>query len=240
MLNRLLVYPFLILILAFMGIAHAQTDDAALAAFKNLDNYLQNNPLDFESTFDASSDGNDLYHGKAHFIVRQPNDLRAEITLENSTYLVISDGTILTIYDPQQKKYSQTASPSSISAAFSFFTGELGIDAQVVNFMDVVHAVVSGGAGLAVKSEGTETLEGKTCDKFAVGTAGNTDTWQAWLEKGEKPLLCKLVYHSVDGPSQTNNFTWSGAPEVTATTFTFSPPAGSTKVDVGDLNMVTP
>jgi hypothetical protein len=240
MLNRSLFYSLFALALTCAASAHAQTDEAAQVAFKNLDSYLQNNPLDFETSFNATSDGNELYHGKGHFIIHQPNALRAEIELEHASYLVISDGTVLTIYNLQQKKYAQVASPSSLSAAFSFFTGELGIDAQVVNFMDIVHVVVSGNNGTTVKTMGSETIGGKTCDVFTVGTSSGSDTWQAWLERGDKPLLCKLIYRSVDGPAQANTFSWNTTPQLSADTFTFSPPAGSVKVDVGDLNMVSP
>jgi len=240
MLNRLFIYSFLGLTLSLTHAAYSETDDAAQVAFKKFDAYVQNNALDFETSFDASSDGNELYRGKGHFIIHQPNALRADIELKSASYLVISDGTVLTIYDPQQKKYAQASSPASLSASFSFFTGELGIDAQVVNFLDVVHDVVSANNGTTVKSAGSETIDGKACDKFTVSTASSTDTWQAWLDKGDKPVLCKLIYRSVDGPTQTNTFKWNATPQISATTFAFSPPAGSTKVDVGDLNMVAP
>lgn len=237
---RFFAYPLLALTLASTGVAEAQTSDAAPAAFKKLDDYLQSNPIDFETKFNATSDGNELYHGTGHFIVRQPNALRSEVTLDANTYIVISDGTVLTIYNPQQKKYSQNAAPGSLSAAFGFFTAELGIDSQVLNFMGVVHDAVGGGDGMTIKPAGSETVDGKTCDKFQVSTASGDDNWEVSLEQGDKPLFCKLVYHSVDGPAQTNTFHWNSTPNIAPETFTFSAPAGSTKVDIGDLNMVSP
>lgn len=237
---RFFAYPFLALMLAATGVAEGQTSDAAQAAFKKLDDYLQNNPMDFETKFNATSDGNELYHGTGHFILRQPTALRADISLNANTYVVISDGTVLTIYDPQQKKYSQNAAPGSLSAAFGFFAGELGIDSQVLNFMGVVHEAVSGNDGTTIKAAGNESVDGKSCDKFTVTGASGDDTWQVWMEQGDKPRFCKLVYHSVDGPAQTNMFHWNAAPKISPDTFTFTAPAGSTKVDVGDLNMVSP
>lgn len=237
---RFFAYPFLALMLASTGVAEGQTSDAAQVAFKKLDDYLQNNPIDFETSFNATSDGNELYRGTGHFIVHQPNALRADVSLDANTYVVISDGTVLTIYNPQQKKYSQNAAPGSLSAAFGFFTGELGIDSQVLNFMSVVHDAVTGSDGMTIKDAGSETVDGKSCDKFNVSGASGDDTWEVSLEKGDKPLFCKLVYRSVDGPAQTNTFRWNETPKITPATFTFSAPAGSAKVDVGDLNMVSP
>lgn len=237
---RFFVYPFLALTLTCAGLTSARADDAAQAAFKKLDDYLQSNPLDFQTTFNATSDGNELYHGTGRFIIRKPSALRANVALGRNTYLVISDGSVLTIYDPQQKKYSQTPAPPSLPAAFGFFTGELGIDSQVLNFMNVVHDAVSGSDGTTVKSSGSATIDGKSCDEFTVSASSGDDTWNVWLEKGDKPLLCKLIYRSVDGPAQSNMFHWNSAPAITPETFTFTAPSGATKVDVGDLNMASP
>lgn len=241
MLYRLLIYPALALMLVCAGVAQAQTNDAAAeVAFKNLDDYLQKNPLDFETSFNATSDGNELYRGTGHFLIQRPNQLHSEITLSQNTYWVISDGTVLTIYDVQQHKYSQTASPQSLAAAFGFFTGELGIDSQVLNFMDIVDSVVTGSDGTKATAAGSDMIAGQQCDKFTVSGSSGDDTWQVWLQKGDKPLLCKLVYQSVDGPAQTNTFTWKTTPAFTPQTFEFSPPAGAAKVDIGDLNLASP
>lgn len=240
MFYRLLVYPALACLFAGNAVAQAPTSDSAKVAFEHLAQYLQKNPLDFGTAFDASSDGNELYRGKGHFLIQRPNDLHAEITLGNNTYLIISDGTTLTIYDEQQRKYSQTASPQSLAAAFGFFTGEIGIDSQVLNFMDIVDNVVSGSDGTKAVATGSSTIDGRDCDTFTVADQSGDNTWKVWLGKGDTPLIYRLVYHSVDGPSQTNTFTWNATPAFTADTFKFSPPAGSAEVDIGDLNLASP
>jgi hypothetical protein len=239
MLNRSLICSLLMLLLG-AGASEAQTSSSPDTTFKKLAEYLQNNPLDFQTTFDARSGGNELYRGKGHFLVRRPNQMRAEINLGGKVYWIISDGTVLTIYDVQQRKYSQTASPATLSSAFGFFAGEIGIDSQVLNFMEIVDDTASGSQNFKVTSAGSGTIDGKACDRFAVASASGDDTWQAWLEKGDKPLLCRLAYQSVDGPAQTNTFAWKSPAAISAESFTFSPPAGSAKVDIGDLNLVSP
>ncbi len=253
MLHRSLFYPIAAWALATACLAEEPThtlkmadntaaapSSAALATFQRLDSYLQSNPLDFETTFNATSGGNELYKGSGHFLIRRPNQLHAEMTLGQNTYVVISDGTVMTIANPQQKQYSQTAAPASISAAFGFFTGEIGIDSQVLNFMGVVDSVVSGSDAVKVTAAGSEDIGGRQCDKFTLSGASGDDTWIAWLEKKDTPLLCKLVYRSVDGPAQTNEFHWKASPEFTANTFVFTPTAGSTKVDIGSLDLAAP
>jgi hypothetical protein len=220
--------------------AASAASNPALATFQRLDAYIQNNPLDFNTTFNATSDGNELYRGTGHFLIRRPNQLRAEMTLGHNTYVVISDGTVMTIANPQQKQYSQTAAPPSISAAFGFFTGEIGIDSQVLNFMGVVDSVVSGSDAVKVSAAGSEDIGGRQCDKFTVSGESGDDTWIAWLEKKDTPLLCRLIYRSVDGPAQTNDFRWNASPTFTADTFVFTPTPGSAKVDIGTLDLAAP
>ncbi len=237
---RLFFYPILALTFLCTGLAQAETSVTTKATFKKLDDYLQNNALDFETAFNATADGNALYRGTGHFIMQQPNALRADTNLQGNTYLVISDGSALTIYNQRQKKYSQTPAQPSLTASFGFFSGELGIDSQILNFMDIVHNVVVGGDSAAVAAAGSEQIDGKSCDKFTITDTSGDETWQAWLRTGGEPLLCKLVYRSVDGPEQINTFRWNPTPQISPQTFVFSPPAGSAKVDVGDLSMVSP
>ena len=254
MLYRLLFYPAVAWMLASNCFAQAQTEPSKNAppdsgasvsseergTFERLNNYIKSNPLDFETTFEARAGGDELYRGSVHFLLRQPNQLRAEASFGEATYLVISDGTVMTIYNPQQRKFSQTAAPASLAAAFGFFTGEIGVDSQVLNFLSVVDDAVGGSDDFKLAAGGSETIGGRQCDKFTVTGKMGDNWWDAWLEKGEIPLLCKVVYHNVDGPTQTNEFRWKPTPVISKETFVFSPPTGSTKVDVGDLNLAAP
>jgi hypothetical protein len=254
MLYRLLFYPVVAWMLASNCFAQAQTEPPKNAPensgggvssegrriFERLNNYIKGNPLDFETSFDARAEGDELYRGSVHFLLRQPNQLRAEASFGGASYLVISDGTVLTIYNPQQRKYSQSQAPNSLAAAFGFFTGEIGADAQMLNFLSVVNEAVAGSSDFKLTAGGSDTIGGHQCDKFTVTGKLGDNWWDAWLEKSDPPLPCKLVYHNVDGPTQTNGFRWKPTPALSQETFVFSPPAGSTKVDVGDLNLAAP
>jgi hypothetical protein len=246
MLYRLLLYPLAAWMLTSTCFAQdpaatsASASNETVVTFSRLDNYLKTNPVEFETSFDARADGDELYRGSGQFVIRQPNLLLAKATFGPNIYSVVSDGTVLTIYDPQQRKFSQTAAPGSIGQAFSFFAGEIGVDSQVLNFLGVVDSVVAGTDGIKVTAAGSETIGGRQCDKFKVSDPTGDNRWEAWLEKSDTPLLCRLVYHNVDGPTQTNEFTWKSTPTITQATFVFLPPAGSSKVDVGSLNLVAP
>ena len=254
MLYRLLLYPVMAWMLASACFAVTQTepsqnpqpDSAARAPsevvviFKRLQDYMKSSPLDFETSFDARADGDELFRGSVHFLIRQPNRLRAESSFGDASYLVISDGTVMTIYNPKQRKFSQTTAPDSTARAFGFFTGEIGVKSQVLEFLGVVDDVVAGSDDIAVTAGGSGAIGGRQCDKFTVTSATGDEKWEAWLEKSDTPLLCKLVYSNVDGPTQTNEFSWKPTPVFSQATFVFSPPQGTTKVDMGNLGLTLP
>ena len=110
----------------------------------------------------------------------------------------------------------------------------------MLNFIGVVDDVVTGAAGPSVSTAGSNTIGGRKCDRFTVVGQMGDEKWEAWLENSEVPLLCKLNYHNIDGPMQTNEFTWKLNPALPPETFFFSPPEGSTKVDVGSLGATSP
>jgi hypothetical protein len=254
MLYRLLFYPIMAWMLASVCLAQAQTEPSKNAppnsggtvsnevrgTFDRLKNYIANNPLDFDTSFNARADGNELYRGSIHFLLRQPNLLRAEASYGEASYVVVSDGTVMTIYNPAQRKYSQSAAPASLAQAFGFFSGEVGVDSQILNFLSVVEQAANGSDDFKLVAAGSETIGGRQCDKFTVTGKMGDNWWDAWLEKAKIPLLCKVVYHNVDGPTQTNEFRWKPTPVLSKDTFAFSPPAGSTKVEIGDLNLAAP
>ena len=252
MLYRLLLFPLAAWMLTSNCVAQDQTeppksapsDLAATASsepraiFKRLHDYLKSNPLDFETSFDARLLGDELYRGSSHFLIRQPNLVRIESDIGNRSYLTVSDGKVMTIYNPRQRKFAQTTAPNSPAAAFGMLTGEMAVESQVLRFLGVVDDVDAGADGIKVTAAGSSTIGGRQCDRFTIaGQMG--ESWEAWLEKNDVPLLCKLLNHA-EATVQTNEFKWKSNPVFSPETFVFSPPQGSTKVDVGSLGLSPP
>lgn len=212
---------------------------AASDTFSRLSSYLVANPIDFQTSFDVSSKILDTdLRGKMHVISRQPNLLRLE-TSSGPRYLVVSDGTTLTIYNVAQRKYAQFNAPASSSAAISLFTGLMSVESQVLRFFEGVKAVAEGKA--QATAVGHDNVGHRQCDRFTVvGQLG--ENWEAWLEQADVPLPCKLVSWNSDDPTvvQTNVFSWTQNPAITQGTFTFTAPNGAEKVDAAGLNLAPP
>lgn len=212
-----------------------------LTTFKNLNAYITSNPLDFETTFSSRSGviDTDLLNGKSHFVMVQPNLMRLDSTSSKGSFLVISDGKTLTIFDKKNGRYAQTAAPPTVGASVNLFTGLMAVQPQILMFLDAVGAVARGESKAQASASRTTTIEGRSCNEYSLtGQAGAQ--WQAWLEAKDVPLPCRLISRDSDNPDaaiQTNEFKWAPKAEPPADTFTFMPPKGSKLVSFGDLGM---
>lgn len=215
----------------------AQAEPAVV--FGRLHQYLDTSPLDFRTSFVAQSDT--PLRGSLQFLIQRPNLFRIESVVERDSYVIVSDGQVMTIYVPKEKKFAQLAAPTRPSEGLKMVTGLMGMESQVLRFMDVVDDVAAGGKDLQVSATGSETISGTQCDRFTVveATDAFTNTWKVWLQKSQIPLPCKFETGSSDIlGSQTNEFNWKQpSPPFPSGTFVFTPPQGSEKVSVGDLGL---
>jgi hypothetical protein len=215
--------------------------DDPMAAFTKLAAYISANPLDFETSFSSRSAilDTEFLNGKARIIAAQPNLLRLDTTSSKGSFLVISDGTTLTILDRSSNKYAQTSAKPSLGATVNLFTGLIVVEPQTLLFLDAVQAVATGQATAQASASGTEAVGGRTCKRYTVAGSDGA-TWEAWLEAKEIPLPCKLVSRDSDDPDatvQTNEFTWAQNTSHSTDTFTFTVPPASKQVDFGDLGL---
>jgi outer membrane lipoprotein-sorting protein len=211
--------------------------------FKNLSEYILGNPLEFQTSFVASNPTLGESRGTAHFLIQRPNLLRVEISAHNFNYLLISDGTVLTIYDKNKRKFAQRVAPGSSLEALNLFTGLTAFEAKVIKFFAVVHDVAAGKTDVQLAALGSSQVGGSQCDRFNIvySTDISPDKWEAWLQRGEVPLPRRTVVSNTDSSNvQTNEWSWKLNPTFSADTFVFTPPKDSEKVDVSDLGLRPP
>jgi hypothetical protein len=122
----------------------------------------------------------------------------------------------------------------------NLFTGLTAFQAQGLVFLGVVGDVAKGDQDIQIASKGSQPVQGKQCDRFTIAykQAVSPDQWDVWLQRGDVPLACKTIVTSVDeGDVQTNTYAWKSKPVLSPSLFRFSPPSGSKKVDLGDLDL---
>jgi hypothetical protein len=246
---RIFFHSFAVLMFAIVGLSQAPGDSWAAPqagpseahiAFQKLDHYLRNNPLEFQTSYDARNATLGNSRGTAHFFIERPNLLRIEFAGAGFSYLLVSDGSIFTIYDRKKRKYAQVPARKTPLEAMNLFTGLTAFQAQVLRFLGVVGDVADKDKDIQITANGPRNIQGRQCDRFRiVYTQGvSPDKWEVWLQQGDVPLACKTVVTSVDeGNVQTNTYVWKTSPVVLPSMFVFTPPSGSKKVDLGDLDL---
>jgi hypothetical protein len=116
-------------------------------------------------------------------------------------------------------------------------TGLASVESQILRLVTLIDDVAKGASGVVATAEGPEVIGGRQCYHFNV--VENSDgwcpeKWEVWLETKDVPLPCKFVVSSSTGLTrdvQTNEFSWETHPTLTADTFKFDPPPGSSKVE---------
>src|SRR5262245_38585584 len=79
------------------------------AVFGYLREYLDTSPLDFRISFVV--DGLTRRRGWIQFFVQRPNSFRIESVMGGVSYVTVSDGQVMTIYVPKNKKFAQFPAP---------------------------------------------------------------------------------------------------------------------------------
>ena len=147
------------------------------------------------------------------------------------------DGKTLSILGKGKNAYVQAEAPGTvdqlIDALRDKFHRQLpGADLLGSNVYDELMADVTD-----VKDLGSGVINGEECDHIAF-RAKDTD-WQIWIAQGAAPHPCRYVITSKD-VDQAPQFTltvrdWKASAGAGQGNFTFTPPAGATKLDVKDL-----
>jgi outer membrane lipoprotein-sorting protein len=215
---------------AFAQEAAANNAKASLTGMRD---YLVNAAtLEFTTEFTVTSDlSSQNRRGSARFSIRRPGSFRVEVNSNAGAFVFISNGETLTLYRPREGKYAEVPARRSILATMYLASGLLTFEARVLDFLWTVDF----GEDVKFSAGRTETIKGRQCRRFTVERF--EDKWDVWLQ-ANPPLPCRLVSRRTDGSAQTvqtNDFTWTTLPALPPELFSFSPPQGSRKVEVSEL-----
>src|SRR5262245_3881389 len=77
---------------------------------------------DFETSCNSRSRTRQV-NGSVHFLLQQPNLFRIDASTGRVSYTLVSDGQVMTIYNPGLKKYVELGAPDSASGGLGLITG---------------------------------------------------------------------------------------------------------------------
>jgi hypothetical protein len=128
---------------------------------------------------------------------------------------------------------SVSRQPGDIDASFVFLAEQLGTADQLHHFfsIDLTDSMKSmAKSGYYV---GEATIAGILCDNLAL--RNEDEDVQLWVAQGDKPVPRRIVvtYKNLDGQPQfwTQFEEWNFSPNLSETSFSYSPPAHAERVD---------
>jgi hypothetical protein len=184
------------------------------------------------------ADGQKLQHtARAELDVARPNRLRAHISSPRSTREIFYDGKTVTLFIPAQKYYSTVEFTDSIGALVIKLEDRYGVEIPLYDlFLWGTPAAPLDKIDSAMNA-GQDFIGNDLCNHYAFRQG--TFDWQLWITTGDKPLPRKLVItNRADEarPQSVSLIDWNLKPTFKDAVFKFTPPKGSTAVELRPLD----
>ncbi len=233
-------------------VAHAQTtaqatasppaanavDPASVQALKDMGAFLQTLKrfrVSTELTGErVLADGQKLQHtASADMDVQRPNKVRVRMHSARSERELFFDGKTITLYTPAQKYYSTIELTDTIGGLIGRLEEKYGVEIPLQDlFIWGTPAAPLDKIDSAMNA-GQDFVDDDLCDHYAF-RQGKID-WQIWISAGGKPLPRKVVItNRADEarPQSVSFIDWNLKPGFTDAVFKFTPPKGSTKIEI--------
>jgi hypothetical protein len=128
--------------------------------------------------------------------------------------------------------YDTTRQPGDIDSSLEYLAKQMGVPRQLRDFFSRDLTASLGNAVQSGYYVGESMISGVMCDHLAL--RGETEDVQVWVAQGDEPVPRRIVitYRELEGqPRFWAHFVeWDLSPELSDTTFTFSPPEGATRI----------
>lgn len=174
----------------------------------------------------------------ATIVLQRPNQFHVQRKGLIADAEFIFDGKTLTLYGKRSNAYAQIKAPGTIDDAMRAFELETGIPAPGTDLMFAdPYATLSTGVESSTYI-GVTYINGIEC--YHLAFREQDVDWQLWVQTGDRPLPLKYVITSkwiTAAPQYEIRLRdWVINPQINARQFTFSAPAGATRIDALPAN----
>ena len=217
------------------------SDTNPISALRSVGSYLRSLrsfSLDVDATKDEplKDDQTLQFGGTVHYDVRTPDALHVELRTDRKYRDYIYDGKTLTVYAPRTGYYATVAAPPTIRALLDTATARYDLEFPVADIFLWGTDRADLDSIKASAYVGPANIRGRDCDQFTYRQTGVD--WQLWVERGSRPLPCKLVITTTSLPSRPEYsavLTWDLSPKLGASTFAFQPPKDAHPIKLHDF-----
>jgi hypothetical protein len=184
----------------------------------------------------VQQDGSKLEFGASRrYTVQRPDRVRVETELrEGGRRLTVFDGKSFVMADLDENAYARAdlKNGRDIDFMIDLVRDRLDTPLPLAELLRNNPRQAIEDALESADVVGTERLRGVDCDHLALRNP-DADV-QLWIAQGERPRLRRVVITYRNLPGQPSFWAdledWSLSPELAASTFTFTPPAGAERV----------
>ena len=167
-------------------------------------------------------------------LVNRPDHLRIDVEKSGGEKnLIIFDGKAISVYNENQKIYATAPKEGTLDDAIRYAVSGLGLKVPLA--MMLLSALPDEIQARVVEAEYVETatIDGLPCDHIAARNSQGVD-FQVWIAQGDEPLPRRIVITYTDENGQPQFWAdltgWNLSPEISASSFQFTPPEGAEKV----------
>ena len=211
---------------------------AAIQALKDMGTYLMTLKR-FEVSTEVTgetvlADGQKLQHtATADMDVVRPNKIRVLMKSARNERQLVYDGKTLSLYPPAQKYYGTLELEGTLGDVIERLEGQYGMQIPLDDLFRFGTPAAQFDRIESAMNAGQDFVDGDLCDHYAF-RSGKVD-WQIWIAAGSQPLPRKLVITTRTDearPQSVQSFDWNLKPTFKDAVFKFTPPKGSSKIEI--------
>ena len=173
------------------------------------------------------------FTGGTTYRVKSPDGFNMEFAEGDKVRSYIYDGKSVTMLDPATGYYTVFKAPGTIRQTLDLAAEKYGLTVPLDDLFhwdqgeDPAKALISG------HYVGPARVNGQDAEHYAFRQ--KSVDWQIWIAKGDKPLPLRVVIVGATDPARPQfeaNLVWDTAPQFTAETFVFTPPANAKMIPI--------
>ena len=171
--------------------------------------------------------------------VVRPDPVRAEQTSDRRHRQIVYDGKTFTVYSKSSGYYAQAPESATVQELAGKLEGEYAVELPLLDLFAWADEQGRRPPLQLARVVGLSTIAGVACDQYAFRQDGID--WQVWIQRGAQPLPRRLVVTSMRNearPQYTADYEWAVNPQIAATAFSFTPPAGAISVPLARIKEI--